>query len=214
MYSMQEDCPERTQRQVTHSSVPLVTTRQHVVWENGVWQVESNEVHNLQTLGPQRAMRITPAIESRYEAIVIPLASDGRLHLLPRYRYPIERWSLEFPRFEFENDDDGWKDAVETDLLQLTGLTADKLTLLGAVQADPSLLANTVVVILAEGCRVSSLRQGTRVMDEAQAAEELNPGVAGLRDVPLVELLTLIHRGEVTCGVTMAALTLYRAMFP
>jgi hypothetical protein len=216
MYSMQENCSEQTGRQGSHpqGDPPLVTTEQHVVWENAAWRVECNDVHNRETLANQRAVRISPAIESHYEAIVVPLAADGQLHLLSRYRYPIDRWSLEFPRFDFENGDDGWKEAAEADLFRLAGLTADKMTLLGAVQADPTVLNSTVVVVLAEGCRVDSTSRNSMLLENgSETIGEPEPLVARSLDLPLVELLELIHCGKVTCCVTLAALTLYRAMF-
>jgi hypothetical protein len=216
MYSMQENCSERTGRQSIHPQVdpPLVTTGQHVVWENAAWRVECNDVHNRETLANQRAVRISPASESHYEAIVVSLATDGQLHLLSRYRYPIERWSLEFPRFDFENGDDGWKEAAEVDLFRLAGLTADKMTLLGAVQADPTVLNSIVVVILAEGCRVDSTSRSSTFLDDgSEGVDKPEPLVAGTLALPLLELIEHIHRGEISCCVTLAALTLYRAMF-
>jgi hypothetical protein len=127
MYSMRDKRSGRGFNDLVGSHVdhPLATTQQHVAWENSALRVECNQVHNVNTLEDRLAVRIVPAVDAYYGAIIVPLAPDGRVHLVGRYRYPVSRWSLEFPRFDLESGDSGWKDRAETDLFRITGLQAD-----------------------------------------------------------------------------------------
>jgi len=200
----------RILRLVGQADHPLSTTQQHVAWQNAALRVECNQVRNSRTLEDSQAVRIVPIAERPYTAVVVPLAADGRLYLVGRYRYPIGRWSIEFPRFEFESGDAGWLDAAETDLLRIAGLKAARMSLLGAVEVDPALLATSAVTILAEGCSHRTTRGKTPV-PSGNIREEADTLVAGCIAVQLTEMAELIQQGEITCGVTLAALSLYRA---
>jgi hypothetical protein len=194
------------------SGQPLVTTQRQIVWENSAWRVECNQVRNLETLEDQPEVRITPAVEPYYSAMVVPLAVDGRLLLVERFRYPIGRWSLEFPRFDLESGDGGWKDAAESDLFRLLGVASSKMSLLGAVQIDPALLATTAVILLAEGCQASAHEPHRTDPPESRdfgyRSEELIASTVALRPSEIDEML---RRGEISCGVTLSALAHYRA---
>ena len=190
---------------------PLITVRQHVAWEGNTWRIETNQVRNEHTLAEHTALRVSRTAEPLYPAVVVPLSSDGRLHLVSRYRYATGTWSVEFPRFELDGGDDGWRDAAELDLFRMTGLVSEKLSLLGAVNLEPALLTTSTIVILAEGCRVSEPRR--RAVASSDPDQDTPPGeiVAGTLALPLVEVCDLLRRGEITCGVTLAALAHYRA---
>jgi hypothetical protein len=207
---------------------PLATVQQRVEWQDARWRVECNQVHNLKTLKGQISLRISPAAEPIYSAVVVPLATDGQLYLVLRYRYAIERWAIEFPRFAFDGSEDGWGEAAKQDLLSMTGLAAEKIALLGAVHTDPALLTSSAIVLLAEGCRPSSQRRrnadtpdvpiaGQVAWDDASAGsgvlvESDNDLLAGSLLLPLNEVLTLARKGDVNCGPTLAALSLFQAV--
>jgi 8-oxo-dGDP phosphatase len=218
MYSMPESWADREIRRMIGPDItePLATTHRHVAWENPALRLECNLVRYLATSQDAFAVRITPAVDPYYSAVVIPLAPDGRLHLVGRYRYAIDRWSIEFPRFDFDSSDAGWKDAAQSDLSRATGLIAKRMNLLGAIQIDPALLSTSAVVILAQGCTRPRAKPKSNAAEGAQGdtpeilsgAEEL---IAGSLALPLAELSELVERGEIVCGVTLAALSLYRA---
>lgn len=192
---------------------PLATTQTHVAWENPTLRLECNLVRNLVTSEDSFAVRITPAVDPYYASVVIPLGPDGQLHLVGRYRYPIARWSIEFPRFDLDSSDAGWKDAAQADLRRATGLSAKRMNLLGAIQIDPALISTTTVIILAQGCTHAPAKSSTT--GDAGGGPEIPSGldelIAGSVALPLVELSELVERGEITCGVTLAALSLYQA---
>ncbi len=206
----------RAQRQLrllasVHPDHPLVTVEQRIVWEEGSLRIESNQVRDVQSLAEHRAVRISRAAEPLYSAIIVPLSSDGRLHVLSRYRYSLQAWSLEFPRFDLEGGDSGWRDAAELDLFRMTGLVADRLSMLGAVHLEPALLSTIAIVILAEGCRLSATHRrsnATRLVDDESPPGEI---VSSVLPLPLVEVSNLVRRGEINCGATLAALAMYRA---
>jgi hypothetical protein len=193
---------------------PLATTHTHVAWESPHLRLECNLVRNLETSQDGFAVRITPAVDPYYAAVVVPVALDGRLYMVGRYRYAIARWSIEFPRFDLDSSEAGWKEAAEADLCRNTDLAAASMNLLGAIQIDPALISTSTVVILGQGCtrrrsRVkSSAVVGAAAPDAAGGAGEL---IAGSLAVSLAELSELVERGEIVCGVTLAALSLYRA---
>ena len=202
MYSMPETWREQIQRLARPAvEPPLSTTQRHVAWENALWRVECNLVRSRATLEDHLAVRIVPAIQPSYTAVVVAMAPEGGLHVIGRYRYPLGRWSIEFPRFEFESGDDGWKESAQADLFRLTGLSAESMTLLGAVEIDPALLASSTIVILAEGCRyAATARQKTpndaEKPDDAKtydSAEEHDELVAGCVVLPLAVLDDLVR---------------------
>jgi hypothetical protein len=219
MYSMPGSWAERQLERLVGRELehPLATTQQHVAWENAALRVECNLVRNHRTLEDRLAVRIVPAVEPSYSAVVVALAPDGRLHVVGRYRYATSRWSIEFPRFEFESGDAGWKESAEADLFRITGLKAAKMSLLGAIEIDPALLSTSSIIILAEGCRlaVSPKRKKSTAkaadLSQGEPAPEHDELVAGCVALPLTDLYELVAGGEITCGVTLAALSLYRA---
>jgi len=217
MYSMPGSWADRQIRRMIGPDVqhPLATTHTHVAWENPTLRLECNLVRNMVTSEDGFAVRITPAVDPYYASVVIPLAPDGRLRLVGRYRYPIARWSIEFPRFDLDSSDAGWKDAAQADLRRATGLSAKRMNLLGAIQVDPALISTTTVVILAQGCTHVRVKSKSSTAGGAGGGPEIPSGldelIAGSVALPLVELSELVERGEITCGVTLAALSLYRA---
>jgi hypothetical protein len=208
MYSMPRNWTERQIQRLVGPDVehPLATTERRVAWENADLRLECNVVRNTATLEDQLAVRITPAVDPYYGAVVVPLDREGRVILIGHYRYPIGRWSIEFPRFAFNSSEAGWKEAAAADLARMTGLAADRMRLLGAIQIDPALVSTSTVVLLAEGCA----QEGAG----ASESEAPKPGrlIAGSIVVSPDELSRLVSRGDVACGVTLAALALYRSI--
>jgi hypothetical protein len=177
---------------------PIVTEEARTVCQDAAVRVEHNRVRNVATGQHDEMIRVMPLDDSRYVAVVVPVLLDGRLLLVVRYRYAVDRWSLEFPRFDSQTRDTGWKHAAQSSLLKDVGLRATKMTLVGAIQPDAALVATSAVMIVAEGCA-------------QRAARPANPRqlTAGTVAVTADELHRLVRRGEISCGVTLAALALY-----
>ncbi|MBI3840247.1 MAG: NUDIX hydrolase [Planctomycetia bacterium] len=179
---------------------PVTTQQVRVAFENAQLRVEHNLVRNAATFEETLALCIALPDEAQCVAVTIPVLSDGRLLLLGRYRYPVGRWSIEFPRAMCQTIDSGWRQPAEENLLKDAGLQADNWRLLGAVQVDPALMSTSALVILAEDC--AGLQE--KAFDDAEL-------IAGSVALTGEELDELVRRGEVVCGVTLAALCLYRA---
>lgn len=183
-----------------HAAQPVSTEQTRVAFENSLVRVEWNVVRNTATLAESAALRIAPIDDSRHVAVIVPVLTDGRLLLLGRYRYAVARWSIEFPRYWGQSSDGGWRQYAEEQLLKDTGLKAGHMRLLGAVQADPSLIAISTIVILADQC--------SGPLSKPPDPDELISGSVVLDEVALDEQ---IRQGEIICGTTLAALCLYRA---
>ena len=145
-------------------------------------------------------MRVLPIDAADYSAVIIPVLPGGQFVLVGRYRYALARWSIEFPRFEARTSDEGWKKSAQQSLLESTLLQADPMQLLGAIQAEPSLLAPSTLVILAEECAARPVRTASP-----------DGLIAGTVTIAPERLDELIRHGEISCGVTLAALALYSA---
>jgi ADP-ribose pyrophosphatase len=179
---------------------PLITEEVQVICDAADLRVEHNRVRNVATDEVGLALRVVPADGSRYGSVVVPVLFDGRFVLVGRYRYPLGRWSIEFPRAAIQTRDSGWKHSSRKHLLKHAGLKATRMTLLGAIEPEPALIALPTIVVLAEGC-------------VERHASRANPRqlIAGTIAVSSDELDHLVRRGEIACGVTLAALSLYHA---
>ena len=138
--------------------------------------------------------------ESPYVAVIVPVLADGRVVLVGRYRNVIERWFIEFPRFEWPPEDEGWKLTAERELFQMSGLEADRMRPLGVTHIDPALVATGLVVILAEGCS-----------QRAASVSSVAHLVTGSIALSPEEMDYMIREGGITCGINVSALCLYRA---
>jgi hypothetical protein len=179
---------------------PLITEQTHTACQDGRLLVEFNQVRNVATKQSRRVARVVAVDEANYFAVLIPVLAGGQFALVWRYRYPLARWSVEFPRFEARTSDEGWKQSAQDSLRQLASLETANMRLLGAIQCEPALIAPSTLVILAEQCVPHA--------NGAAAAQEPIAGTAILTPERLDELA---RQGEIVCGVTLAALYLYGA---
>lgn len=182
---------------------PIATVETRVAFEDALVRVEANRVRNAATQVEETALRIVPASESQYMVAIVPVLDDGRVLLVGRYRYALARWSLEFPRFWSESADAGWEHAAAVNLFKSTGLVADQMRLLGAIEVEPSLTSISMLVIQAIDCG-------------GLPAKPSDPStlIAGCVALAADEIDALMRRGEVCCGATLSALCLYRAQPP
>jgi hypothetical protein len=182
---------------------PIATIETCVAFEDALLRVETNRVRHAATQAEETALRILPASDAQYMATIVPILDDGRFLLVGRYRYALGRWSLEFPRFWAQSSDVGWERAAVENLLKSTGLIADQMRLLGAIEVEPSLTSISMLVIHAADCGVLPARPA----DPAAL-------IAGCVALAADEMDALMCRGEVSCGATLSALCLFRAQPP
>ncbi|WP_422758994.1 NUDIX hydrolase [Paenarthrobacter sp. C1] len=121
----------------------------------------------------------------------------AHLGLVRQYLYPVGDFALEFPR---GGSDDLSLDEAARELVEETGLDYRTGTLLGTLRPDTGILT-TEVAVWKTVHGMEHLRPG-HVEDETGAKVEwYSHG----------ELLGMIRGGTVTCGMTLAALTLLGA---
>lgn len=119
------------------------------------------------------------------------------LGLVRQYRYPVGDFTLEFPR---GGADDLTLDEAARELIEETGLAYKSAVLLGTIRPDTGILTTEVAVWKTVHGK-EHLRPG-HVEDETGAKIEW---------YSYGELLGMIRRGNITCGMTLAALGLLTA---
>jgi ADP-ribose pyrophosphatase len=179
---------------------PIVTLKEQPLGQDAQHRVVLDRVRNVATGDESEVIRVWAPLHSHYASVIVPVMLDGRFMLLGRYRHALDRWSIELPRFTSVTRDTGWKHTAESQLRKTVGLRSTKMSLLGAVQPEPAVLATSAIVVLAEGCTVHATR-GVNPRELIAGAVALAPD----------ELYRLVRRGEIVCGVTLAALAMYSA---
>ena len=182
------------------SPKPLDTTTIRTAFQNSHIRVDEAHVRSTANGAQSVEPRIGPADPGLCFGVFVPVLSDGRLMLTVRYRYAPAKWSVEFPRAVGHSGEDGWKALVEQRLLEDARLTCPNIRLLGAVNSEPLFNSANALVFAGEDCQ------------EVDAhAEEDNALLAGALPVTSGCLDQLIRQGTIECGLTLAAVTMYRA---
>lgn len=135
------------------------------------------------------------AIQSPDWVLVVPVFEDSFL-LVRQYRHGCARITREFPGGAVEPGESP-EAAAERELLEETGFTAGKITVLGSCSPNPALFTNRFTVCLAEELKDT----GRRAPDEDE--------VIGLRTVPIAEVLDDFCSGELVHAFMGTALALY-----
>ncbi|MFP3989605.1 NUDIX hydrolase [Streptomyces sp. E11-3] len=137
--------------------------------------------------------------------VIVPMGRDG-LAFVPTYRYPISKVSLEFPRGGCEADEDPAV-AAARELREETGFECAPSALrpLGVIHAETGLIESDVHVFAAD------VRPTGSAHAQPVAEPEAMESVAEPVWAPHGEVLKWLQSGNVTCGVTLAALALAMA---
>lgn len=123
---------------------------------------------------------------------VIPLTEDGQVVLVRQWRHGTRRVTLEIPGGLVEPGDDP-EAAARRELLEETGYSARKMTLLGAVEPNPAFLNNRCHTFLAQELqKVSPQNQ-----DEKEDIE--------VTTCRLSEVETLIRKGVISHSLVICA---------
>ncbi|MET4921411.1 NUDIX hydrolase [Streptomyces sp. PSRA5] len=134
--------------------------------------------------------------------VIVPVGRDG-FAFVPTYRYPIGGVSLEFPRGGCEAGE-GLAVAAARELREETGFDCSPSALrsLGVIHAETGLIESDVHVFVAEVRPTGSA--GAPPAAEPEGMES----VARPIWVSRTEVAKWLRNGNVTCGVTLAALAL------
>lgn len=175
---------------------PWHTRSSTVVYENPWVVVREDRVRR-----PDGEEGIYGVLEVRRPAVfVVPLTDDDEVVLVEVSRYSTGMLSLEVPAGGSDGED--LLRAAQRELLEETGLEADRWEQVGSMVALNGICRAPEHVFLARGLRASSSADG------GARAEE---GIATVRRVPWPQVLELVRDGTITDGESVAAL-LYAAL--
>lgn len=175
---------------------PWLTRSSTVVYENPWVVVREDRVQR-----PDGGDGIYGVLEVRQPAVfVVPLTDDDEVVLVEVPRYTTGTLSLEVPAGGSDGED--LLEAARRELLEETGLEADRWEQVGSMAALNGICRAPEHVFLARGLRASSSADG-----DARAEE----GIATVRRLPWAEVLDLVRDGTITDGESVAAL-MYAAL--
>jgi len=123
---------------------------------------------------------------------IIPLDEDDNTWLVGQQRYTLGAYSWELPMGGAPLDE-APLDAAKRELKEETGLSAKSWTELMRLHPSNSITDETAVVYIAE-----RLTAGQPEFEETE--------VLDIRKLPLVDAVAMVHSGEITDAVSVAAL--------
>lgn len=94
--------------------------------------------------------RVVPS--STVSVCVLPVADDGDFYFLKTYRHAMRGWCFEVPKGGVEQGED-IEAAALRELLEESGLVADRLVNIGVFAESPAVLDSKLVCFAALGCR-------------------------------------------------------------
>ena len=160
----------------------------------------SEEIFNGVILHVQRdTVRLPNGSETIREVIrhigavcVIPVLENGDVVMERQYRYPLDRVILEIPAGKLDAADEDRFSAIQRELREETGYTADEWTVLGDFHPAPAYSDEFITMYMARG-----LRKGDRHLDEDEFLDVFT--------VPLKDLVEDVMAGKITDAKTQTA---------
>ena len=158
------------------------------IWENAWMKVLEDEVIN-----PGGGKNLYGHVHFKNRAVaIIPMDKDNNTWLVGQDRYTLSEWSWELPMGGAPLGEDPLEGA-KRELKEETGLTAGKWTELMRLHTSNSITDEAGVVYLAE-----ELSEGEAEPEESERLE--------IRKLPLDEAVAMVHAGEITDAISVAAL--------
>ncbi len=120
---------------------------------------------------------------------VIPVLENGDVVVERQYRYPLDRVILEIPAGKLDSADEDRLSAIQRELREETGYTADSWTEIGPFHPAPAYSDEYITMYLARG-----LHRGDRHLDEDEFLD--------VYTVPLKELVEDVMAGKISDAKT------------
>jgi ADP-ribose pyrophosphatase len=115
---------------------------------------------------------------------VIPVMDNGDVIMERQYRYPLDRVILEIPAGKLDAPDEDRLSAIQRELREETGYTADSWTVIGDFHPAPAYSDEYITMYLAQG-----LHQGARHLDSDEFLD--------VYTVPLKDLVQDVMDGKI-----------------
>jgi ADP-ribose pyrophosphatase len=124
---------------------------------------------------------------------VIPVTEDRNVVVERQYRYPVDRVILEIPAGKLDAPDEDRLSAIQRELREETGYTADRWTDLGDFHPAPAYSDEYITMYLAR-----ELHKGPRALDEDEFLD--------VYTVPLAELVQDVMDGKISDAKTQVCI--------
>jgi len=123
---------------------------------------------------------------------VIPVTDRNEVIVERQYRYPVDRIMLEIPAGKLDAPDEDRLSAIQRELREETGYSADEWIPLGDFHPAPAYSDEYITMYLARG-----LHQGRQALDEDEFLD--------VYTVPLQELVRDVMDGRISDAKTQVA---------
>jgi len=124
---------------------------------------------------------------------VIPVTEDNEVIMERQYRYPLDRVIWEIPAGKLDAPDEDWLAAIQRELREETGYTADEWTMIGDFYGAPAYTDEHIAMYMARG-----LHRGGRHLDEDEFLDVVQ--------VPLKDLVAEVMAGTISDAKTQVAI--------
>ena len=124
---------------------------------------------------------------------VIPVTENNEVIVERQYRYPLDRVILEIPAGKLDAPDEDRLSAIQRELMEETGYTADEWTEIGDFHPAPAYSDEFITMYMAR-----SLHKGERHLDEDEFLD--------VHTIPLKDLVDEVMAGRISDAKTQVAI--------
>ncbi len=128
-------------------------------------------------------------------SVVIPINENGELYMVKQFRKPLDRTTLELPAGKLDSAGEDPKSCAERELMEETGLRAEKLEHLISIHTTPGFCNEVIHMYTATG-----LTQGEACTDEDEFLD--------VEKIHVSELVSMILEHRITDAKTIIGVLL------
>ena len=170
----------------------LQTLREAQVSTENIFDGVVLHVRRDQVALPNGAPAVREVIRHIGAVCVIPVTEDGRVVVERQYRYPLDRVITEIPAGKLDSREEDRLSAIQRELREETGFTADEWISLGDFHPAPAYSDEYISMYMARG-----LHAGERDLDEDEFLDVFT--------VPLKDLVEDVMAGRISDAKTQTA---------
>ncbi len=123
---------------------------------------------------------------------VIPVTENNEVIMERQYRYPIDRVIWEIPAGKLDAPDEDWLAAIQRELKEETGYTADDWTMIGEFYGACAYADEHIAMFMARG-----LHRGERHPDQGELLDVIR--------IPLADMVEEVMAGRIPDAKTQVA---------